>query len=62
MELISVKEVAKEIGCSYEVVREAIRNGSLPIGFVGQVKGKCRIIIPKSKWEAWKNSQLYYQT
>lgn len=58
METINVKDVAADMGVSYITVREGIKNGTLPIGFIAQVKSRCRIVIPKKRYEMWKKGLL----
>lgn len=58
IETISCLEVAHMLGTHPTVVKAGIKNGTLPIGFVGQGRGeKERIIIPRARWEAWVNAK-----
>lgn len=56
---ITLKEVSLQLGINHMVVKEMIRSGRLPIGTVIRPEGSNhdRIIIPRKRWEAWKNKQ-----
>lgn len=47
----NVKEVAKMLGCSYNLVYEAVRQGKLPHLRVG--RGRGRIFIPHNALVEW---------
>lgn len=54
---ITLTEVAAELGMNTMFVKEMIKTGQLPIGIVFRPEKSTqdRIIIPRKRWEAWKN-------
>lgn len=52
---MSTLEVAKLLGTSHMKVKAAIKNGTMPIGMVGQEPGSSheRTIIICERWEKW---------
>ena len=56
MTTLKAREVAADMHTTFEIVKAAIIDGSLPIGFVTRRKGSTqdRIIIVKERYEAWK--------
>ena len=58
IERISCEEVAKQLGTSHPAVKAGIKNGTLPIGFVAQGRGKQEhVVIPKARFDAWVTAQ-----
>ena len=56
---IRCKDVAEELNSTHATIKTAIKNGSLPIGFVVTRKGSSieRVVICKERYEAWKNGR-----
>ena len=48
-------EAAAILGTSFEVMKSAMLNGTLPIGFVGRKEGSSRdsVHVIRSRFEAW---------
>ncbi len=57
METLTIKPevVAKILGTSQPIIKAAIKNGTLPIGFVARPEGSShdRIVIIKKRFEIW---------
>jgi len=58
-ETVTPLAVAKALGTTPMMVKAAIKNGSLPIGFVARKEGSTqdRIIIVKARWERWRRGE-----
>jgi hypothetical protein len=56
---VSLTEVAATLGVNKQYVKEMIRAQQLPIGIVFRAPGSSqdRIVIPRKRWEAWRNGQ-----
>lgn len=54
---VTLTQVAAELGMNTMFVKEMIRTGQLPIGVVFKPQGSNqeRTIIPRKRWEAWRD-------
>lgn len=57
VEIISGKDVAKMLHTTLPKIKAGILNGTLPIGFVGDIGGNDRVIIVKSRLLAWLQAE-----
>jgi hypothetical protein len=60
IETLLIADVARALGTSPAKVKAAIKNGTMPIGMVGQEPGSTqeRTVIVRTRWEKWINGQL----
>ena len=56
---VTMTEVANQLGTNPMMVKEMIKTGQLPIGIVFRPEGskQDRIIIPRKRWEAWRDGR-----
>jgi len=57
---MSAEDVARELGTTPDKVRNAILNGTMPIGMVGQGDHSShnRTIIVRRRYEKWMDGEL----